>query len=130
LGCSTNTTDLFKFKSAKLAPKRTKVVFCIDNASLDSTVDMVHKFITDMLGVEVLSLHEVKPRRRRYDPDGTLRRAYRVCIYRDSSDLFLAEDLWPEHVAVFEWFCKGDGAVGRYSLCGTLASWHFKSKSA
>jgi hypothetical protein len=110
LGCSAKTTDTFK--SAKLAPQRTKVVFCIDNASLNPTIDMVHKFITDVLGVEVLSLHEVKPRRRRYDPDGTLRRAYRVCIYRDSADLFLAEDLWPEHVAVFEWFFKGDGAAG------------------
>ena len=98
-----------KFKSAEFVrPQHTKMVFCIDNVSRDADISSVRQFIVDDLGVNVVSLFEVKPRRRSFDLEGQYRRAYRVCIHVDDVDRFLREDKWPDHVNVFEWFFKSD----------------------
>jgi hypothetical protein len=93
------------FRSANV-PSRKKAVFCIDNLCLDVTSSDVMEFVSTVLGVEVLSLFEVKPRKRRFDPDGKLRRAFRICIYEDSTPAFLVEDKWPNRVAVYAWFSR------------------------
>jgi hypothetical protein len=61
----------------------------------------------------VISLFEVKPRRRRLDTDGQFRRAFRVCIHLDCAEQFLAEEKWPDHVAVFDWYSKGATELNR-----------------
>jgi hypothetical protein len=120
-----------KFQSAEfIRPQRKKVVFCIDNVSIDSDISSVRQFIVDDLDVGVVSLFEVKPRRRRFDPEGQFRRAYRVCIYLDNVDRFLMDEKWPDHVNVFEWFFKGDSNPSiRKTTAHTLTPAHFNDRS-
>jgi hypothetical protein len=108
---SEQLSAISNFRSAIL-PSRRKAVFCIDNLCLDATAADVTNFVKNELGVEVLSLYEVKPRKRRFDPEGKLRRAFRICIYEDMMPAFLIDDKWPNRVAVYAWFSKPQ--VGRF----------------
>jgi hypothetical protein len=86
-----------------------KFVDVSDNVHLDVGIDHVGYFVTHELGIEVLSLYEVKPRRRRSDGDhdgrsGPPRRAFRVCIYEDQCDRFLVADKWPRNVVINDWY--------------------------
>jgi hypothetical protein len=69
--------------------------------SLNANASDVSAFVTHELGIEVLTQFEVKPWKRRFDPDGHLRRAFRICIYDDTKHRFLVEEKWPNRISVY-----------------------------
>ena len=93
---------------------RQKAVFCIDNVSPSISATEMADFITDDLSIEVLSIFDAKTRRRRNDSNFADRKAFRVCINKYDVDRLLVPDLWPQGIAISEWYFKGKAsdAVG------------------
>jgi len=58
--------------------------------------------------VEVFSVFEVKPRRRRGDDaDGAVdRKAFRLCINGDDRERLLDPSVWPDSVLISQWYFK------------------------
>ena len=60
------------------------------------------------LGIlDVISCHEVQPRRSRWQRSNNIvpidRKAFRLCIPRDDCVMLLNEDAWPAHVTISAW---------------------------
>ena len=85
-----------------------KVVFCIDNVHHSITKDDMLSFLHG-LSVDVISLFEVKSRRRRNDMNYHLRKAFRLCIDESQVDRLLNENSWPVDIVISYWFFKGEG---------------------
>jgi len=81
-----------------------KSVFYVDNVINTCSVDQMEKFISDNMGVDVLTCFSVAPRKRRNKSDD--RAAFRICIKSCDRDNFLDDTKWPEHVCVSEWLFK------------------------
>jgi len=88
-----------------------KAVICVDSVGLDGSVDRMKAFITSKLGVKVLTLFEVNPRRRRDEDDTIDRKAFRVCVYHDDRQRFRNDRVWPESMVVSDWFFKNKTSV-------------------
>ena len=56
------------------------------------------------LSVDVISLFEVKSRRRRNDMNYHLRKAFRLCIDESQVDRLLNENSWPVDIVISYWF--------------------------
>jgi hypothetical protein len=101
-----------------------KTVFCIDNVHCSISREDMFSFLQD-LSVDVISLFEVKSRRRRNDTNYLQRKAFRLCIDERQVDKLLDENRWPADIAISYWFFKGDGATnqpGHTATAGTLQS--------
>lgn len=105
---ATTTTESLNSASTAIKaakPIYKKAVFCIDNIDNAVTVQGMSDFIHS-LNIEVLTISETKPRRRRNEGEVTDRKAFRVCIKQSDQDLLLNDEFWPAHVSIFEWFFK------------------------
>jgi len=82
-----------------------KSVLCIDNVDKSVTVEDMHSFVVNM-SVNVISLFETKPRRRRLDIAVPDHKAFRLCIPMDDRDRLRDASKWPSYISVSEWFFK------------------------
>jgi hypothetical protein len=92
--------------SSIAAAKPFKSVFCVDNVSMSVTEYDLVEFVSS-LGVRLISCHEAKPRgssRLRNRGITPSHRAFRVCINRADSELFLQPDMWPADIVVSRWY--------------------------
>jgi len=64
------------------------------------------------LSVKVLSIFEMKPRRRYYEDEDDVKdkKAFRVCIYARELDRLLNAESWPNAVSVSTWYSKSRSA--------------------
>jgi len=94
-----------KIAAAKILRK--KAVFCLDNLSNSCTPSDIKSFVSG-LSVEVFSVFEAKPRRRRgEDTDDVVdRKAFRLCINADDRQRLLDASMWPDSVLISEWYFK------------------------
>ena len=81
-----------------------KSVFYVDNVINTCSVGQMEKFVSDKIGVDVLTCFSVAPRKRRNKSDD--RAAFRICIRSSDRDNFLDDTKWPEHVCVSKWLFK------------------------
>lgn len=80
----------------------------------------MYLFLQD-LSVDVISLFEVKSRRRRNDVNYLQRKAFRLCIDERQVEKLLDENRWPADIAISYWFFKGQtGQPGPTATSGTL----------
>lgn len=86
---------------------REKTVLCVDNVDTACTVERMSNFISS-LSVKVLSIFEVKPRRRYYEDEDDVKekKAFGVCIYANELDRLLNAETWPNAVSVSTWYSK------------------------
>lgn len=99
-----NSTVSTLIKAAKPTAAR-KSVFCIDNIDKSVSLDDMLNFITSM-NINVLSLYEAKPRRRKNEAPVVNRKAFRLCIDQQDQNRLLDENAWPSYVTVSNWFFK------------------------
>ena len=84
-----------------------KSVFCIDNLSMNYTVNDIRSFITTTMGINVISCFDTKPRRRRNELSPVVtRKAFRVCVCAEDRERFLDESKWPDSVMIYDWFFR------------------------
>jgi len=108
-----------KIAAAKILRK--KAVFCLDNLSNSCTASDIKSFVSG-LSVEVLSVFNVKPRRRRGEgaDDAVDRRAFRLCINADDRERLLDPSVWPDSVLISQWYFKQqDNKRARLSTSST-----------
>lgn len=103
IGKQMNSDDNLPIKAATQIFK--KSVFCIDNVDLSVTVDALTDYIKTK-NISVVSVFQVKPRRRRNETTVTDRRAFRVCIDYSDQDKLLDESTWPSSVIISDWYHK------------------------
>lgn len=84
---------------------RKKAVFCVDNVNAACSAEQMESFVASCMAVEVVTCFEVKPRRRRNDPEVN-RKAFRVCVNDEDRQRFLNPTSWPDSVVVSEWVFK------------------------
>ena len=83
-----------------------KRVYCLDNVSAKCDVEDIKQHIAS-LSVRLYTCHQVKPRQRRYNDDGSVgRTAFRVCIAADDRDRLLDPAAWPDSIIVADWYFK------------------------
>ena len=103
LGKSTATTNI-----AAARKLRRKAVFCIDNVDPSYSTDDIKSFVSS-LSIDVISVFEVKPRRRRID---FVRRAFRLCIFHEDRERLKVDTKWPDSVIISDWFFKSESEQG------------------
>ena len=90
-------------------PYTGKATFCVDNVSVNSTVESMRSYVTSM-NIDVIGCYEVNPRRsywqRLHDIYPTDRKTYRVCIPKEDVRHFLDPQIWPAHITVSQWRFK------------------------
>jgi hypothetical protein len=84
---------------------RRKSVFCVDNVHPSVTPEDMRTFLDWTIGIDVVSLHPVAPRRRR-NIKNTNRVAFRLCVFADQTARVLNPEKWPENVVISEWYFK------------------------
>lgn len=85
-----------------------KLVFCIDNVSLETDESKLTEFVKS-LGVRVVNCHEVQPRRSRWQRENFLianHRTFRLCINKFDKGLLLNPDKWPVDIIISRWNFK------------------------
>jgi len=90
------------------AARAFKSVYCVDNVDMKYDVPALVSFVT-RLNVRVLTCHEIKPRRTRWQRDHSItpdHRAFRVCINRADNERFLNEEKWPADITISRWYSK------------------------
>ena len=97
------TDNNIPIKAAKQIIK--KSIFCIDNVDLSVSADTLSDYIKTKK-IDVMSVYEVNPRRRRNETTVTDRRAFRVCIAHSDQDKLLDESTWPSSVIISDWYHK------------------------
>ena len=93
---------------AAAKPLIKKAVFYIDNVDPTVSIDDMREFVSSM-SVHVLSMFEVKPRRRNQtqaSSDSVDCKAFRLCINADHCSRLLIDSKWPAYVSVSEWYFK------------------------
>ena len=78
----------------------TNLFFCVSNVAENTTDKLLSSFITDGLGIKVLSCGAAKTKFK-----NTL--SFRVCIAAADKDRFLDPDFWPCNIVVRSWVWKG-----------------------
>ena len=83
-----------------------KAVFCIDNVMTSATEENIRLHVRS-IGVDVLSCHQVQPRRSRWQrANGVVpvdRSTFRLCIPREQSSKLLIADAWPSNITISAW---------------------------
>ena len=89
-------------------PMYKKSVFCIDNVDKSVSLEEMKSFLSDNLSVQVLSIFNTKPRKKRNEKSTpTKRNAFRLCINSEHRDKLLDITKWPQYIHISEWFFKG-----------------------
>ena len=83
-------------------------MFCIDNVDPSYTPDDIKSFVSS-LSINVISVFEVKPRRRRID---SVCRAFRLCIFHEDRERLVDDTMWPDSVIISDWFFKSESEQG------------------
>ena len=94
----TDGTQLVGSKLTAAKPYLGKAVFCVDNVSIDVTVDDLSRYVRDM---------DVKPRRSPWQRQAGItpadRNTFRLCVAREDVDKLLNDEMWPEHISISSW---------------------------
>ena len=104
---SGTSTHFASHSIAAAKPLLKKAVYYIDNVESSVNIDDMREFVTG-LSVQVLSIFETKPRRRKNLSSSALHdgKAFRLCINKDHRDRLLDESRWPAFISISEWFFK------------------------
>jgi len=85
----TDGTQLVGSKLTAAKPYLGKAVFCVDNVSIDVTVDDLSRYVRDM-DVIVITCYKVKPRRSPWQRQAGItpadRNTFRLCVAREDVD--------------------------------------------
>jgi hypothetical protein len=98
VGRSTNNSTNVK----AAPPKSKKAVFCISNVDQHITSDELTTFLSQDMGVDVLTIFKLSTNNNRKN----LSSAFRVCIRAEQKDSLLNCDELPEGIVVREWIFK------------------------
>jgi len=102
----TDTTERVGPKLTAARPYLGKAVFCVDNVSVDVTVEDLSRFVRDM-DVNVITCYKVKPKRSPWQRQVGItpvdRNTFRLCVAREDVKKLLNDDMWPEHISISSW---------------------------
>jgi len=103
-------TDHRRLQAAKQLPEKKPVdraVFYVDNVNMQHSDTDLRELVSKM-GVRVLSVFEVRPRRLRSDTTPPTWKAFRLCILDRDRKAMLDPAKWPAHITVSEWYFKAN----------------------